>query len=53
MAAPDTYADGAAHEITNGLLLRAHHATIRLPANPAHRPDRDRLAWHAGVVFRR
>ena len=90
------YADGGAHEITNGLLLRAdlhrlydagyvtvtpdyefrvspalrdeyangriyydlehtlraHRATIRLPANPAHRPDRDRLAWHAGVVFR-
>lgn len=84
------YADGGAHEITNGLLLRAdlhrlydagyvtvtpdyefrvspalrdeyangriyydlehtlraHRATIRLPANPAHRPDRDRLAWH-------
>ena len=32
--------------------LRAHRATIRLPANPAHRPDRDRLAWHAGVAFR-
>ena len=94
------YADGGAHEITNGLLLRAdlhrlydagqvasrvtitpdhefrvspalrdeyangriyydlehtlraHRATIRLPANPAHRPDRDRLAWHAGVAFR-
>ena len=90
------YADGGAHEITNGLLLRAdlhrlydagyvtvtpdyefrvspalrdeyangriyydlehtlraHRATIRLPANPAHRPDRDRLAWHVEGRFR-
>ncbi|MBK8164447.1 MAG: HNH endonuclease [bacterium] len=90
------YADGGAHEITNGLLLRAdlhrlydagyvtvtpdyefrvspalrdeyangriyydlehtlraHRATIRLPANPAHRPDRERLAWHVEGRFR-
>ena len=90
------YADGGAHEVSNGLLLRAdlHRLydrgyvtvtpdfefrvsaalreeyengriyydleqslrdggrVIRLPGNPGHRPDRDRLAWHGDTIFR-
>ena len=32
--------------------LRDGRRVIRLPANPGHRPDRDRLAWHKDVIFK-
>jgi putative restriction endonuclease len=90
------YAEGGAHEVSNGLLLRAdlHRLydrgyvtvtpdfefrvssalreeyengriyydlekslrdggrVIRLPGDPGHRPDRDRLAWHRDAIFK-
>lgn len=47
----DEYANGRLGEDLE-LALRDRGRTIRLPANPAHRPDRERLGWHVERVFR-
>ena len=47
----DEYANGRVYYDLEHA-LRTRRGTIRLPANPSHRPDRERLGWHVERVFR-